>query len=60
MTRFFKTLLMEIRGISISRASYRKKQKDNREQQLIEEITEIENKLSHMINTPLYEEKNLS
>ena len=42
--------------MSISHASYRKKQNDNREQQLIEEITEIENKLSHMINTPLYEE----
>ena len=57
---FFETFLMEIRGMSISHASYRKKQNDNREQQLIEKITEIENKLSHMINTPLYEEKNLN
>ena len=39
---FLEVLLMELRGQSISYASYKNKQKNNREKQLIQEIGEME------------------
>lgn len=39
---FFEVLLMEIRGVTISYASYKKKQEADKEAKLLEEIKEIE------------------
>lgn len=52
---FFETLLIEIRGKTISYAAYKKKQKDQREKQLEKEIKNLEE--SDTLNLPLLEEK---
>ena len=41
---FFEILLMEIRGTSISHASYRKKERNLLEKNLIDQINELESK----------------
>ena len=43
MTAFLDILLMEIRGITISHSSYKKREKEKKERSLILEINEIEN-----------------
>ena len=47
---FFETLLMEIRGKTISYASYKKKKDTQEEHSLIAEIQELENKMDHLNN----------
>ena len=42
---FLEVLLMELRGQSISYASYKNKQKNNREKKLIQEIGEMEGRI---------------
>lgn len=43
---FFETLLLEIRGKSISYASYKKKHENNQEHEIIQKIQELESNIS--------------
>lgn len=52
---FLEILLMEIRGLTISYSSYRKKNNDKIEKQLISDINELEN--SNVVDLSLLEEK---
>jgi len=52
---FVETLMMEIRGETISIASYKKKQQTNKQDKLLKEIDELKKK--EIINVPLLEEK---
>ena len=52
---FFDTLLMEIRGKTISYSSYKKKQENTKEQDLIKEIGKLENEAN--INHEILENK---
>ena len=52
---FLDILLMEIRGITISHSSYKKREKEKKEKSLILEINEIEN--SNEPNHSVLEEK---
>ena len=54
---FFETLLMEIRGMTISHSSYKKKQKDIEENKLIKEIHELESKF--LFNDKSLEDKKI-
>lgn len=55
---FLEILLMEIRGINISYASYKKKEREKQEKLLYEEIEQLESE--QPLNTPMLEEKRLS
>ena len=54
---FLETLLLEIRGKTISYSSFLKKQRNNKEKKLVEEITALEIELTP--NNALLEEKRL-
>ena len=44
----FETLLMEIRGLTISNSSHKVKERNNREQELILEILNLKSNLSEL------------
>ena len=56
---FLDTLLMEIRGKTISYSSYKKKETDNREKEIIKEIDKIEKSLNsdNIINLNILKEE---
>lgn len=55
---FLEVLLMEIRGITISYSSYKKKNRDQLEKSLVEEIERLESE--NRTDTDVFEEKKLS
>ena len=64
---FLDTLLMEIRGESISYASFKNKQRNNREKYLIKQIEELDNSIENnnidqleILKTELYDIRSLT